>query len=367
MDYKTVIITGDNITAKIESSFRKQARSNKKPRNAYLLVQSDKLDINLQLAEGVDGEIQANIKQPNHLASVGKLFTATLISILYEKDKLDFNDSISEYLDAELMDGLHMYKGKDHSDKITIRHLLKQTSGLNDVFDPLLKRMLENPGFTITPREAVSWGKAHLKPVAVPGKRHFYTDTNYYLLGLIIESVTGKQFHEVMHELIFEPLEMKHAYMHGFSKPEIEADYPAASLYVEDVDLLTVEGVHQIDYAGGSVVAPLDEFLVFIRSLVNHKLIKGETLDRMVTDDIRKGFPQVGFKYGYAVWKIMPIPILVPKQYYCWGGVGITGAFMFFHPATASYIVGTFNDASYNRKALQFMVRNVIRELLRSE
>lgn len=354
-------------SAKIESSFRKQVQKDKKLRNAYLLVQSDKLDINLQVAEGRNGNIQANIKQPNHLASVGKLFTATLISILYENNKLDFDDAISKYLDAELMEGLHIYKGKDHSEKITIRHLLKQTSGLNDVFYHLWNRMLEDPGFKTTPREAVLWGKAHLNPVAVPGKRHFYTDTNYYLLGLIIENITSKKFHEVMHELIFEPLKMKHAYMHGFSKPEVESSYPTASLYFEDVDLLSVEGVHQIDYAGGSVVAPLDEFLVFMRSLENQKLIKSETLSRMVNDDVNKGFPAIGFKYGYAVWKMMPIPLIIPKKFYSWGCVGVTGAFMFYHPVTTSYIAGTFNDSSYKGKALQFMIRKVIKELLSSQ
>ncbi len=354
-------------SAKIESAFRKQVQKDKKLKNAYLLVQSDKLDIDLHLAEGMTGNIQANTKQPVHLASVGKLFTATLTSILYEKDMLGFNDPIRKYLDADLMEGLHVYKGQDHSDKLTIRHLLKQTSGLNDVFYHLWNRMQKEPGFQITTREAVLWGKEHLKPVAAPGKKHFYTDTNYYLLGLIIENLTGKPFHKAMHELIFEPLGMKHAYMHGFSKPEVESDYLTASLFLDDVDMLSIEGMHQIDYAGGSVVATLEEFLIFMRALVHHKLIKSQTLDRMLNDDVNKGFPTVGFKYGYAFWKLMPIPLLIPKSYYSWGCVGVTGAFLFYHPATTSYIAGTFNDASYRAKALQFMTRKVIKALLRPQ
>lgn len=354
------------ISANIEASFRKQVQKDNKVNHAFLLVQSDKLDIDLQVTEGGPGNDPPPGNQPVHLASVGKLFTATLISILYEKGKLDFNDPISTYLDAELMQGLHVYKGKDYSAAITIRHLLKQTSGLHDVFHPLLDRMLNDPSFSITPREAVLWGKEHLPPVAVPGKKHVYTDTNYYLLGLIIENITGKPFPEVMHELIFAPLEMTHAYLHGFSKPEIASDHPTASLYIDDVDLLTIAGVHQIDYAGGSIVAPLDEFLIFMKSLVTHKLIKSETLARMIDDDDKQGFPAVGFSYGYGVWKINPIPILMPKTFYSWGCVGVTGAYMFYHPSTSSYIVGTFNDTSYMRKALQFMIRKIIRELVRA-
>lgn len=49
------------------------------------------------------------------------------------------NDKIVKYLDADLMRGLHVYKGKNYSNDISIKHLLKKTSGLNDVFFPLLK------------------------------------------------------------------------------------------------------------------------------------------------------------------------------------------------------------------------------------
>ncbi len=355
------------IQSKIEYSFRKQAQKDKRIKSAYLLVHSDKLNIHLNLAEGEAGNIKANIQQPVHLASVGKLFTATIISLLFERGKLDFNDHISKYLDAELMSRLHFYKGMDYSDKITVRHLLMQTSGLNDVFYYLWKRMIQDRAFKITPREAVIWGKENLKPVATPGKKHFYTDTNYYLLGFIVENITGKKFHEVMHEFIFDPLGMQKSFMHGVSKANIESKYPAAKLYIKGIDVTSIEGVHLLDYAGGSVIAPLEDYLLFMKSLLTQKIIKLETLNRMIEDDISMGFPTIGFRYGYSIWKLKNIPILVPKKYYCWGCVGVTGAFMFYHPITDSYIIGTFNDFAYRGKALEFMVRKVIKELLKQE
>ena len=354
-----------HISQTIEFNFRNQVRKDKRVRNAFLLVHSDKLNVNLNIAEGQSGDIPANPKQPNHLASVGKLFTTTLVSMLYEQGKLDFDDNISTYLDDELMKGLHVYKGKEYSNDIKIKHLLKQTSGLYDVFYDLWKKMRTDPTFKITPREAVLWGKDHLKPVAVPGEKHFYTDTNYYLLGFIIENITGKKFHEVMHELIFEPLGMDNAYMFGFSKPKVESDYPEAGLYFKNIDFRSVEGVHQIDYAGGSVMAPLDEFLIFMKALLNQTLLKKETLDMMLNDDVNMGFPTVGFRYGYSIWKMKTLPVIMPKEYYAWGCVGVTGAFMFYHPVTESYIIGTFNDFAYRGKALEFMARKVIKELLR--
>ena len=168
-----------------------------------------------------------------------------------------------------------------------------------------------------------------------------------------------------MHELIFNPLGMKHAYMHGFSKPLIESNYPTAELYIKDTGATSIEGAHQIDYAGGSVVAPLEEYLVFMKSLASYKIIKKETLNKMLDDDIYMGFPYLGFNYGYSIWKIKTIPLIMPKKYNCWGCVGVTGAFMFYHPTTESYIIGTFNDFSYRGKALQFMIMKVIKELLK--
>lgn len=115
--------------SKIETSFRKLIHKDKKVQNAYLLVQSEKLGIDLNIAAGKTGSFEANIHQPNHLASVGKLFTATLIGLLYEKKLLDFNDPIARHLDGNTMSNLHVFKGKDYSDQIMIRHLLMQTSG----------------------------------------------------------------------------------------------------------------------------------------------------------------------------------------------------------------------------------------------
>lgn len=351
----------------IERSFRKQVQKDKKVKNAYLLVHSKKLGIDINIAEGKTGEIQANPQQANHLASVGKLFTATIIGMLHDKGLLNFEDKIAEFLDEELMNGLHIYKGKDYSGDITIKHLLTQTSGLNDVFFHLLKMMLKDPDFKITVREALEWGKKNLKPVDKPGRRHFYTDTNYYLLGLIIENLTNKKFHEVVHEMIFDPLGMENAYVNGFSEPKAKARYPSANIYIYNVNWIDDKRVAQIDYSGGSIVAPLDEFLIFMKALVNHQLVKEETLNKMISDDIKMGFPAIGFDYGYSVWKPKAIPLLMPKKFFCWGCVGVTGAFLFYHPLTESYVAGTFNDKSYTSKALRFMLTKVIKQLLKTE
>lgn len=352
---------------KIESTFRQKVLNDKNVKNAYLLVHSEKLGVDIDIAEGKTGEFQATPNQANHLASVGKIFTATIIGMLHDKGLLQFDDKIAQYLDSDLMSGLHIYKGKDYSGEITIRQLLMQTSGLYDVFFPLLKKMIKDPHLKMTVKEALEWGKKNLKPVAVPGKKHHYTDTNYYLLGLIIENITQKPFHETVHEMLFEPLNMENAYINGYSEPKVKSQYPPADIYLNNINFIEDIRTAQIDYAGGGIVAPLHEYLAFMKALVNGRLVKDETLNQMIYDDVNMGFPVIGFAYGYSVWKPKSIPLLLPKKYFCWGCVGITGAFMFFHPNTEAYVIGTFNDDSYTSKALQFMLMKVIKPLLKIE
>lgn len=239
----------------IEDIFKKQVRKDSKVKNAYLLIHSQKLDFHINIAEGSTDDIPAKPQQPNYMASVGKLFTSTIISILYEKGKLSFNDSISNYLDKELLNDLHIYKGKDYTNNIKIKHLLKQTSGLYDNFLPLLDKLLEDKEFNLSPREAIIWGKNNLKPYCPPGEKTKYTDTNYHLLGLIIENITGKPFHEVLKNYIFVPLRMENSSMLHYSDPIKEYSYPIANFSIDGTIGNDLKNYGRLDYAGGGVVA----------------------------------------------------------------------------------------------------------------
>lgn len=355
----------NEIVSRIEISFRERVKNDKKVKNAFLLVSSDKLKIDLRIAEGKTGHIKANPQQPNHLTSVGKLFTATIIGMLHDNGKLSFDDKITKYMDEELMRNLHVFKGKDYSNDITISHLLNQTSGLADVFFPLYEKMVNDSSMRITTRDAIIWGKQNLAPKAKPGEKHLYSDTNYYLLGLIIENITGNPFQEVLHQQIFEPLGMKHAYTNDFSKPQELSIYPTAEAMINNVDFTKVEGIAPLDHAGSSVIAPLEEYLIFMKALANNKILKNETLNRMISDDKPMGFPAIGINYGYSIWKFVTVPMVMPAKFNCWGCVGVTGAFLFYHPITDSYIIGTFNDSSYKTKAIRFMLSKVINNLLK--
>ena len=338
----------------IEVLFRSQVRKDPMVRNAYLLVHSDKTGLHVNLAEGAGENGKPTPEQPNYMASVGKLFTSTIVSMLHEKGLLSFEDGISRYLDSGLMDGLHVYKGRDYSSDLQIRHLVNQTSGLPDNFYPLFDKLLADHSFDIGPREAVEWAKRNLTPQAVPGKKAYYTDTNYHLLGLIVEKVCGEPFHAVLKKLIFEPVGMKHAYMLHCSEPEEASPQPVAGFYIGQTRLNDLKGFAGIDYAGGGVVAPLDDLLLFMKALVGHQLVSKETLDVMKSDKARL---MSVFDYGYGIWQVRTIPLLVPARYRSWGVLGATGAYMFYHPELNAYVIGSFNHVAWQKKCVQFMFK----------
>ncbi|WP_076545425.1 serine hydrolase domain-containing protein [Halanaerobium kushneri] len=346
----------------IENTFRKRVKKDSKVKNAYLLLHSDKLNFHLNIAEGKTADLDADPQQPNYMASVGKLFTSTIISILYERGKLDFNDKISSYLDDDLLSGLHIYKGKDYTDSITIKHLLKQRSGLYDDFWPLLDKIIEDSNFNMSPRKAVIWAKNNLKSYSPPGRKTKYTDTNYHILGLIIENITKKPFHEVLKDEIFLPLAMKKSSMLHYSEPLKAYSFPTARFSINGKVLNDSKAFAGLDFSGGGVVATTEDLLKFMQALNAGELIKKETLKQMISDSNKLFF---GVDYGYGIWKFKTIPILMPEKYYCWGCVGATGAFMFYHPQLDTYLIGNFNDVSYQRKGLKFMI-NVIKKLLKA-
>lgn len=124
---------------------------------------------------------------------------------------------------------MYFYKGKDYTYDIRIKHLLSNTSGLPDYFEEkpkkgqsFLQQQLAHPSRFWTAEETIQWSKEHLSPHFPPGRRVHYTDTGYNLLGLIIETITSKPYHEALH----------HTYLSQYSEPAKQSKHPIAHLYI---------------------------------------------------------------------------------------------------------------------------------------
>jgi len=131
------------------------------------------------------------------LGSVSKHFCATCVLILQNRGKLDLSDDIRRYVPE-----LH-----DFGTVITLRHLLTMTSGLWDGFNLLLFCGL-NTSSTITRSQMLNLFQCQRKLMFAPGDNFQYSNTNFALLSLVVERVSGKPLANFMQDEIFAPLEM---------------------------------------------------------------------------------------------------------------------------------------------------------------
>jgi CubicO group peptidase (beta-lactamase class C family) len=299
----------------ISELFKSKVKKDPKIRNAFLFVHSDKLGIHLNLAEGVTQGSKSNPNQPYYIASIGKLFTSVLIGILVEKGKISYEDEIFNYVDDELLDNLHVYKGKDYSREIKIKHLLNHTSGLHDYFSdkpkgskPMLDIILSESNRFWTPREAIIWSKENLKSHFPPGEGFHYSDTGYLILGLIIEKVTSRPFHNALLDYIFRPLKMDKSFLAYYSKPLKKIEFPIAELYANDKNVTNYVSL-SIDYAGGGIISTSDDLFKFMKALVNNELIRGDTFQKMKDWAGFFNLFFIGIDYGYGLMSFKTIPI----------------------------------------------------------
>ena len=169
---------------------------------------------------GNSGNFSAN--QSYFIASTTKLFTTATILKLKADGNLNLDDKVSNYIDDSILAGLHIFKGKEYSARITIKHLLAHTSGLSDYFQgkgangkSLEDELVIGNDQSWTFEQAIDRAKKIPSPFA-PGTKNkaLYSDTNFQLLGRIIEVITGKSYSENCNDLIINPLELTKTYLY---------------------------------------------------------------------------------------------------------------------------------------------------------
>ncbi|WP_244873287.1 serine hydrolase domain-containing protein [Brevibacillus reuszeri] len=358
-------LSKENVRLEIEAKLKGKVACDASLHNAFLLIHSEKLDIHWPMAAGSTDGVPANPMQPYHAASVGKTFTAVILSRLVEEGQASFEDPIAKYLPAELLKDLHLFKGRDYTPDIQLKHLVSNTSGIADYFEDkpeqgkaMLDEILENPTRFWTPQETIDWSKKHLKPRFAPGKKVHYSDTGYNLLGLIIERITSKPYHEVLHDYIFTPLKMDHSYLSQFSKPAMKSEYPVAHLYIDKLKI-NVEDYRSFSsfYSGGQTVSTLEDQLRFMKALKGNQILQKETLDTM--HQWNKMW--MGMDYGYGLMRMRFLPFT--KKYIGWGHLGASGSFMLYMPNLDVHVIGSFNQTTYRSKGMNYLFFNVLRKV----
>lgn len=352
----------DDILQKTKRLFQKQLNKND-IHNAFLSVYSPSRSINWHFAGGKfqSGE-EVKIENPFLTASIGKTVTATAIAKLVEKGSLSFNDPISMYLPDSIMHCLHVYNGVDYSDEITIAHLLQHTSGLPDYFEGetidgsanVLELLFSKPDKVWEPLETIEFAKTKMEPLFVPGNGFNYTDTEYVLLGLIVEKLSGTNLHNYFEVHFFKPLGMKQTYLHLRSEP-LEKTLILSEAFAGDFEVSTTKSL-SADWAGGGLVSTGSDLIKFQHALFSGEIISAETLKAM-----QNWVPEThGMEYGFGLRKVIfrkLFPTLPDLTII--GHSGSTGSFMFYCPELDVYLAGTLNQTEELKESVVLMVKTL--------
>ena len=221
------------------------------------------------------------------LASVTKSFTATAIMMLVEEGKVALDDKISKYL----INAPYTWRG------ITVRHLLTHTAGFaSDCKEIRQQGWLAN----YTTAEMFEAGSKCPADFA-PGDRWQYSDMGYFLLGMIIEKVSGTRWREFVRERIFQPL--------GMTATTVIDQWAiiknrTAGYTLRDGKLAHIRRISQIELPSHyGILSTVKDLAKWDAALYTEELLRKATLDQMWTPVIlNNGIPApttCGF-YGFG-------------------------------------------------------------------
>jgi CubicO group peptidase (beta-lactamase class C family) len=292
---------------------------------------------------------------PFLVASVTKLFVATLVLKLQEAGLLCVDDKVVDYLSRDLLVGVHVVDGVDFCDVVSIRHLLGHSSGIPDYF------VVKNKGEKAFVEEIIegedrSWSIVDVLGIIrrvkgsgfVPrdlNSKKFgvsYSDTNFQVLIAVIEAVTGKGIEVVFRELLFDPLGLNSSFHPGEG-----CSVKVADIWAGDVPFVNK---WKAIVSFGDVYSTVGDLIEFMRALVDGRVFKSsDTLDLMMKEWHTFGFelipinPGWPIEYGLGMMRFRmprfmtpfrPMPAVI-------GHTGAVGSFLFFCPDLDVFFAGS--------------------------
>lgn len=263
----------------------------------------------------------------SRIASITKPMTAIALLQLYEQGKVDLDAPIQKYLPDF---------PKKPEGVITCRQLLGHSSGI----DAYASKKEVNNQKNYKDLQAAIENIQGRDLVAPPGSQFHYTSYGYVVLGRIIEKVSGLGFEAYLKKNIWEPAGMDHTSIEKFA----ETVAHKAQIYHKDKKgKIRPESFTNLSdrLPGGGVQSTLEDLLKFGQAVLNHRLIKAETLDMMIKN---QGLKKEGNGYGLG-WYLYGIN---PRYGNVFGHNGSqlgASAFLFLLPEQKAGVVTLSNTS----------------------
>lgn len=291
------------------------------------------------------------------IASATKLMITAVLRQLRHERKLAYDDLLEHFLDESLLKDVLVIDGKQVAPLLTVRQLMRHTSGLPDYFQrrvngrSLLDDCLQGVDTTWGLDEVldrVRGMRAAFRPDQ-PGKAE-YSDTNYQLLGRIIEVIDGASIAEVLQKRIFAPLGLTSTYLYADS-----TDMRPAVMYHKQRPLHIPHAMASFK-ADGGVVATAAELMVFLQAFFNDTLAPSSDISELTSTWNRIWFP---FTYATGIMRFKLPWIFSPfqSQPELIGHSGLSGAFAFYAPSRNVMLTGTVNQLAFPDTSFRLMLK----------
>ncbi len=281
------------------------------------------------------------------IASTGKAFAATLVFMLAEDGALSLDDSLYHWLPA--------YPHVDST--ITVRQLLGHTSGLDsyDSHPDFWDAMGADLARVWSPRELLETFVQ--EPRYPPGTTFDYSNTNYVLLGLIVESVTGEPFATTLRSRILDPLGLDHTFLMVDESVTGELVHAWWDMdedgVIDDLSTVPFQAFYSMAWPSGALVSTARDLVTFSDALFGEDLVSSASLAQMLAFD-----PVGHYGLGLHRWDLLPGVDIVGHR----GGTPVSDASMEFLPDHGVHfaVVLNWRGSTCNEAVSRALVRTAM-------
>ena len=220
-----------------------------------------------------------------NLASVTKQFTSVAILQLVEQGKISLTDSLQKFIPD--------FPFKGHT--ITIENLLTHTSGIRDYMQ-LDYANLYMERWDFKPKQLIDSFKNYALEFD-PGTKFSYSNSGYYLLGYIIQKVSGLSYQSYIQDNLLKPLGLTHTYFDssGIIIPNRVNGYRKDEGVFKNADYWSPT----IEYAAGGLISNVDDLFKWHKGLYSYQILKKETLQKAFVPYQLKDGTLTGYGYGW--------------------------------------------------------------------
>src|SRR5215217_6946930 len=273
----------------------------------------------------------------HRIGSITKTFTATLLLQAADEGLLSLDDTIDKYV-----------KGVPNGDKITLRQMADMTSGIASYTEDeqWVKEWLSDPTRVWAPEELARIGIKE-SPLFEPGTEWFYSNTNYVLLGLVLQQVTDKPIGKLYQKEIIKPLHLKETSFPGADSALPKPHAHGYTLQGKSSGQKPIDSTHwspSSAWTAGAMISTVDDLLVYGRALGTGKGLlppqtQSERLHSFVSDVPPLNQPPLKGDLAYGIG--------LGKDH---GWIGHNGeipgynTYLFYHPDLDAVVVVLVNS-----------------------